>query len=205
MQAKTGDGIKIDFYPAFNSASEVSGYQFFVKNEEDYIEISSADITMKKIYDALQPQDGEKTTTLYYRKIDIDAPVLKCYTVKNISWKSVFVPTQTPGESAKEYTKEFKKNYTDMGIYTAELGIVNEDGKIYNPFGNNWDINVDSSKIMPTINGVDYDFNNGAGGFYGSYGTRNGGLLSSNSHHVWGACEGNTNNVSCEFICQFDE
>lgn len=86
MQAEIQNGNKIDFYPAFNSPTEVAGYRFAVKNGDNFVEVQPgpSGLKMSDIYKALrQPASGEATATLYYAVADSGAPPLKGYAVKN--------------------------------------------------------------------------------------------------------------------------
>ncbi|MDO5328531.1 MAG: BspA family leucine-rich repeat surface protein [Coriobacteriia bacterium] len=182
MQAEAaGEDNPIDFYPAFNSASEVAGYKFAVKNGDAYIEIPMENITMAKIYEALQPTEGEKTTTLYYHKVDESAPALKCYTTRDMAWNKAFEGDQ--GGHATSYASDFVTKYqkdksgNNNGIETAQLS---------DKFGSSWNAESEYDKFIPLINEVEYGNADNDSGFYFSYGQNNGRLLSPNSFQLWG-------------------
>ena len=137
MQAEIHNGTKIDFYPAFNPGdTTVAAYKFAVKDKSEYtvggaytdVTASEANLSMKDIYNKLQPASGTKTTTLYYQKTDTSADSLKCYTVKDLSWNYVFgEDTASSGGVATAYSPEFTADYQkdssgkDNGIKTALL------------------------------------------------------------------------------------
>ncbi|MDO5328538.1 MAG: BspA family leucine-rich repeat surface protein [Coriobacteriia bacterium] len=121
MQAEAnGEEKPIDFYPAFNSASDVEGYKFAVKNGDEYQEIENSQenpISMESIYHKLQEA---KTKTLYYHKTDSSKAALKCYTTRNLSWKDVFNQDQDDQGVAKSYNLNFVADYqTKNGIYNG--------------------------------------------------------------------------------------
>ena len=117
MQAEAKDAANpIDFYPAFKNANEVEGYKFAVKDGNLFTEISSTDISMAKIYRALQLGTGTTTNTLYYAKINSEAPELKGYTVKDFKWNDVFIVAYESSypATATGYVNDFK---TIFSIY----------------------------------------------------------------------------------------
>lgn len=193
LQADTANG-PIDFYPAFNSSSEVDGYRFAVKNlDGTYTEINGTakyPISMSLIYVALQPEDKTKrTTTIYYYKEKDTAPPLKCYTTKDISYKDAFIIPESGPFPAKatDYTEYFKNTYqkdssgNNNGVSTAQLDSY---------FGSGWD----NTEGKPTVNTVPYSANFGTGSFYGSYGgwydeesDTGGGLLSPSANYALGS------------------
>ncbi len=94
MQAEISTGEKIDFYPAFNPGdTTVAAYKFAVKDKSEYtvggayteVAASSTNLSMKDIYNKLQPASGTETKTLYYQKTNFNANPLKCYTTRNMS------------------------------------------------------------------------------------------------------------------------
>ncbi|MDO5329276.1 MAG: hypothetical protein Q4E88_04170 [Coriobacteriia bacterium] len=179
MQAEIADGSKIDFYPAFNNTKNVSGYKFAVKDGNEYKEISSDNITMKSINNALVKNN---TKTLYYKIEDFNAPTLKCYTTLHLPWDDVFELKTNQGSSVS-YTSKFKQKYQidnrkkDNGITTAEL----DDN-----FGTYWDASKYSLHNTPKVNGINYG--NSTDSFYASYGDFNEsiGVLPPYSNYVWG-------------------
>lgn len=180
LQVQSGKG-NINFYPAFNKAEDVCGYEFAVKKGDQYTSIKNTveyPITMSNIYRSLMDGSISDSHTLYYTKINPNANDLKCYTVKDLLWTEIFIEID---EEHTVYTEDFLNNYCNKGIYTAELGNLAEK---QNNFGENWNVN-DLTK-SPKINGVEYCSMKGDG-FYGSYGGFRGGLLTKKSHHPWGS------------------
>ncbi|MDO5328534.1 MAG: BspA family leucine-rich repeat surface protein [Coriobacteriia bacterium] len=188
MQAEAGDHSVINFYPAFNKGdATVASYRFAVKKGNTYTKISNENISMSNICAALTNAEISDSKTLYYQKFDDTADALKCYTVKDMSWNSVFINSSTAG-IPKAYDPVFDNDYCKVGIYAAELGIVKEDGSIDNPFGTDWNVMDTASNKKPSINNVKYADNEQSEDFYNSYGKKTGGILSQYSHFVWGSC-----------------
>ncbi|MDO5328790.1 MAG: BspA family leucine-rich repeat surface protein [Coriobacteriia bacterium] len=148
MTAASGDAKHsvINFYPAFNDAKEIEGYEFGVYNNGEVVRI--APTTMQDIYNELESLEDK---TLYYKKTDASAQALKCYTEINKPWNEVFSKSTEEKGKADGYYTDFINNYVVFEIYTAELG-----KKVDEYFGEYWDSRKRTPDNSPTVNKVSY-------------------------------------------------